>query len=76
MLDATLRKLNTTLQDIDQLESERQTLEDRLSDVRQSMRKSGASVRLLYHPLYMISSIGVCAIYVATYMFFIVQMDI
>jgi len=49
MLNATLRKLNTTLSDINQLESEEQNLEDRLTDVRQSMRKHGSSVRVLYH---------------------------
>lgn len=43
MLNATLKKLNTTLNDIDQLESEEQTLEGRLIDVRQSMRKAGSS---------------------------------
>ena len=44
MLNATLKKLNVTLSDIDDLETEQQNLEDRLTDVRQSMRKySGGS---------------------------------
>ena len=49
MLNATLKKLNVTLSDIDDLETEQQNLEDRLTDVRQSMRKysggSSSSVR-------------------------------
>jgi len=39
MLNATLKKLNETLNDIDELETEQQTLQDRLTDVRQSMRR-------------------------------------
>ncbi|XP_067935086.1 unconventional myosin-IXb-like isoform X2 [Watersipora subatra] len=42
MLEATMKKLDTTLQDLDQLEAERQVLETRLSNVRQSMRRPGA----------------------------------
>lgn len=44
MLNATLKKLNETLNDIDELETEQQTLQDRLTDVRQSMRRQSVSV--------------------------------
>ena len=60
MLNATLKKLNVTLSDIDDLETEQQNLEDRLTDVRQSMRKysggGSSSVRqpnnISYHTKY------------------------
>lgn len=43
MLNATLKKLNTALNDLDQLETEEQSLEGRLTDIRQSMRKHGTT---------------------------------
>lgn len=42
-----LQKLNDTLSDIDRIETETQTLEDRLTDVRQSIRKYGGQVNTI-----------------------------